>query len=810
MPSSSSSTFTTLGEIKAVLEGDLRPARKDKILPPLICDDLRHSDWTANGYVRYNEEERRKRLVTKCEELKESIHDPDGHFLRIDKSFSALFKCNLVITEPGTLTTIAKKAHQILMRLPSRPLSLLDFPINLSPAYFTAPSVNGHEGRRCHLSWEKLQVASFLGTNVIRMAVTQVLYPPGLVSSFGDYINCVADLLAICSSLESKTTNQVDQNSWFVVRAFLWSFWQRALMLYLYSNMATHLAMGFNHFANDDIFLKDTFPSPGLSTQEMSCRLSNRDKAKYMCSWAFELLRTDPICIGMDFRLFHERYSQLHGHHDARCNRDSREPCDGSHSDNCQRFRGMKILDQSAHDARCDGDCPKMSWDESSYRKITGARAVSLVDTEDGGELLRYCQTSDKTIAISHVWCHGQGGRPEEGINRCLHQKYKRIAEAMGCDSYWMDTVSIPEDHQLRDEAIRQINDVFASCHVTLVCDRDMMQIDTTDMNLKLMEAIIATMLVSDWNARAWTFLEAMRGRKHVQILCRDDQTVSFFKIVRAVFDQGRIDLVNLCLLVPHLLPWSTAFIPESDRRLPTNREKISLATAGAMLSYRPASRKGDDIVIWSLLFNDEPYYTAEAFWRSRIGTSIRTGFLISSAVRVRARGLGWAPATPYAAPYPQGPMSNTVLYRPFDGAGTERGRIEKDGLIAEWFVSEFPGQLLNTNLGIYSSKFLGPAARELDKSDEFEKIRARFLQYHRFGFLLHPILDSSSRHDLDRNPVAEYRGRNDGTLLVVCGSNQKKRYWKHDKIKCHWRGVYEWPRETPLPVFERRKILIT
>jgi hypothetical protein len=83
----------------------------------------------------------------------------------------------------------------------------------------------------------------------------------------------------------------------------------------------------------------------------------------------------------------------------------------------------------------------------------------------------------------------------------------------MGCNSYWMDTPCIPEDHQLRDEAIGEINAVFDSCHATLMCDRDTMQIDASDLTVELMEAIIATVLVCDWNMRAWTLLEAMRKK---------------------------------------------------------------------------------------------------------------------------------------------------------------------------------------------------------------------------------------------------------------------------------------------------------
>lgn len=794
----------TLADIETVLQGDLRPAQKDRILPAVGFDNHRQSKWEGNAYKIYTDAERKALLLSKCHELKQSIHDPQGHRSRIDQALSALFTCNFVLKESETVTMISEKVYKLLTRLPSRPLSLLDFPPDLSPEYFTALPPNDDENGHCHLSWANLQVVSFLGTSIIRMALTYALYGPQMVwLYFQEPINAIADMLAMCSAVENEAANKVDHHRWFIVRAFLWSFWQRALMIYFHSSLASHLILGFNHGRNQEHLLVDTTPSPGWSAHYMSRKIASQGKAKYMCSWAFELLRTEPVSIGMDFRHFHERYSQLHGHLDARCNRGSTEPCNGTHSDHCQRFKGMKVVDQSAHDGLCEGDCPKLRWDESSYRAVSdGARAVSLTETEDVEERLKYCKASDKTVAISHVWCHGQGGRPEDGINRCLHQRYNRIARGMGCDSYWMDAPCIPEDHQLRDEAIRQINDVFSSSHITLVCDRDMMQIDSTELSLELMEAIIATVLVCDWNARAWTFLEAMRGRQHIHILCKNDRTVSFSEILQAVHDRGRIDLVIFCLLAPHLLPWYSANVRSKST------VKIELATTATMLTYRPASRKGDEVVIWSLVSSDKPCYTAEALWRSRVGIAIQTGFLVSSSPRLGIKGLSWAPATPYAAPSSQDLVRGSVFHRPFDGIDTELAIIEKQGLVGQWFVSEFPGQRLNTNSANHKSKVQESSARGLD---EFNKIRCQFLQHYRFGLLLQPISASTSHRHLDSEPVAPYRGRISGTLLVVCGSNKvHKRFWKEESIRWHWRGVYEWPREIPLPTFDTREILLT
>ena len=112
--------------------------------------------------------------------------------------------------------------------------------------------------------------------------------------------------------------------------------------------------------------------------------------------------------------------------------------------------------------------------------------------------MLLYCQASNSVLATSHIWSHGQGGRPEEGLNSCLHLRYIVIAKSFGSDSYWMDIPCIPDDHELRDESISKINDVFTQSKVTLVCDRDLIQIDAKHLTPEVRESILVVVAVCD------------------------------------------------------------------------------------------------------------------------------------------------------------------------------------------------------------------------------------------------------------------------------------------------------------------------
>ena len=153
------------------------------------------------------------------------------------------------------------------------------------------------------------------------------------------------------------------------------------------------------------LVLRGTFPSPNITIHEMSRLVSSNHRSPYMCGWNFELLRVNSICIGADFRRFHQRFNVEFSIYPARCLAEQPHACEGDNPKNCQRFQGMIIEDQSAHDPSCSEECRQLVWDEMSYRSISGARAVRLIrDGPSPDRVLEYENVSDKTLAISHVW----------------------------------------------------------------------------------------------------------------------------------------------------------------------------------------------------------------------------------------------------------------------------------------------------------------------------------------------------------------------------------------------------------------------
>ena len=761
---------------------------------PFLCEFFGYS--LERGVLRcYTDLEQNERRERFCRDLYERALDPTSHCSRLDDRFSQILSCNLRIEGKND---ISDHTYHLLTRLPTRPLQLPDEPPALSPDYSNHEFPgDGHSTATVTL-WDDLQVTSHVSANVIRVALLSVIYPDAANHMLQPFLDTVADLIGTASKLSLSADSELARQSWFVVRAFLWTSWQRCSMIYSFSLVGGYLKVGFGNHEENALLLRGMETSPGLSIEGMSRKYAGFHKPQYMCGWAFELLRNNPVCIGLDFRRFFFRYSMAFGDRPGRCLRDHPASCKGDAPGNCQRFRGMRIENQSLHDDVCQGDCERLTWDEESYRSVSGARAVALEPLDSRKELI-YCQASANTLAVSHVWSHGQGGRPElgHGFNHCLHRRYVSIARSLGCDSYWMDTPCIPEEHKLRREAIENINQIFEQSKATVVCDKDLMGIDGSDLSMEVCETIIAILMVCDWNLRAWTFLEAFRGRENMYVLCKGNLIIPLKEIFGMVHRRGSIEIAYLMLCTPHLLPSRV----KKDFRAETFNTSVNgfftVESAGSLLSHREASRPGDEIVIWSLLLDDAVYQNVKAFWKSRQNQGLNTSFLVSSVPRLKERGLGWAPSSPSATLVETRSNGRQARLLALGGMDSWPGLIREDGFSASWLMYDFIGHRIGAKR---FSSFLDVVMAPEDKScrANLQEIRHRFLRGYLWGALLRPLNGSGA------GKPAPDRGDSSRILVVVCATNRRFRwpFEKDDEIRWRWRGVYEWDMAEPLPTF--------
>lgn len=332
----------------------------------------------------------------------------------------------------------------LLKRLPKVPIEFHEYKIDppypdIDEIYFSNITTR---------SWETLRAASFVSTAVLSLALTTPStdeegkrFPITYVST--DLCKTIPRLLDVLirRSRESAQTPL----PLFILRTYLWGVWQRAMMLRNNDMLGNIVTTGFGghdyHFQGREShyrFLEIAFERSLLSKDHNNG--NGLRTIPYICRWAYVLFKSNSNALTMDFRHLFHRFGEVFGTRPARCNRlddGTFQTCDGSSPLSCQRFFGMKIKDQSAHATYCNGNCRRLYRDEVSYRGVDGGRAVSV--TPQLKAYFQYCPTSSTTKAISHVWSHGQGGRPEKGgtgLNECLYERYTKIALDNAVDSY--------------------------------------------------------------------------------------------------------------------------------------------------------------------------------------------------------------------------------------------------------------------------------------------------------------------------------------------------------------------------------------
>ena len=217
-------------------------------------------------------------------------------------------------------------------------------------------------------------------------------------------------------------------------------------------------------------------------------------------------------------------------------------------------------------------------------------------------------------------------------------------------------------------------------------------------------------------------------------------------------------------------------------------------------------------------------FYSAEGFWKSMQGlafqisakpgavfssaASIKIGYLVSSAPRLKTRGLGWAPASP-GLDFSAKPEQDYI--DGFDGGPSEAGYITTDGLVADWLLCKISGSDFWSMVSSMAARF-SKQSPESQFPRNLAIIRWRYLQGYRWGAILWPIQEGFG------SKWWEDGTRTRRTTLVVCGTNETKgsvveRYtynnsiptrdkWDENKeaVGWEWRGIHVWDNAEPLP----------
>ena len=139
-------------------------------------------------------------------------------------------------------------------------------------------------------------------------------------------------------------------------------------------------------------------------------------------------------------------------------------------------------------------------------------------------------------VSVLHVWSDGTGvGACKAGqVNRCLWYFFVEIAEHLGCDGIWWDTVCIPQDKAAKSTALNNMHHNYSGAKYTIVHDLYLAGIEWERDGCPCIALVL-----SPWFTRGWTALELLLSNR-VSVLFRQGNTYTLKDLDEEILAQHR------------------------------------------------------------------------------------------------------------------------------------------------------------------------------------------------------------------------------------------------------------------------------
>jgi hypothetical protein len=276
-------------------------------------------------------------------------------------------------------------------------------------------------------------------------------------------------------------------------------------------------------------------------------------------------------------------------------------------------------------------------------------------DIHPNGHLTVVKKTDAPNTVFSHVWADGLGNRGGNSLPICQLSRLQKMSnELFNADTvdpvpFYIDTLCVPRDRDIRKKAIRKMRDVYIEAKRVLVLDQD---ISSSSMEQGITR-ISVSLVFSGWMRRLWTYQEGVLNSS-LYFQLRDSilplQTIRDWihsitqadNLWKGTPGEYSIAKYVLSYLVTTLEVKNTQSMPRS----------LSLVAICDALNWRSTSRTEDETIVLSIILGHD---TAALQDTSNSGSERMKKFLrtigripISLAVysgdRIEEDGFRWAP----------------------------------------------------------------------------------------------------------------------------------------------------------------------
>ena len=242
--------------------------------------------------------------------------------------------------------------------------------------------------------------------------------------------------------------------------------------------------------------------------------------------------------------------------------------------------------------------------------------------------------------------------------------------------SFWIDTICVPTDEQLKTLGIAKLREVYTKASVVLIVDGRLTQTTVNSMLEAKMQ-----FLCCEWFSRLWTLQEGWLA---------SDLRVQFFNTALSV------DQLLMTFGIGSIYPGRMGLDDELYKRLRPYFDKsvgaVTLMSLQRAMHGRRVTKPTDEgICIATLLNLDFTLFRTESPTMSEIlgRVKIPEGLLWSEAPRLREKGFRWAPSTLLS----QTPNSRVLDYQE-DVKVLHRCELTRDGLRTWQACWEIDGDL--------------------------------------------------------------------------------------------------------------------
>lgn len=328
-----------------------------------------------------------------------------------------------------------------------------------------------------------------------------------------------------------------------------------------------------------------------------------------------------------------------------------------------------RVTDESAYPTQhvngCNGYCDVLHPEMDKLAQVYMSEGIPIIFVEKSKEsnsTSKYAfgiirnDPSDTSAtaytAFSHVWADGFGSTSEQGMPMCQVEFLIDAASSVqqtqsGTTTFWIDSLCIPRDGNLRRSAIETMASVYKSAKSVIVLDRTLQQCSIKSSP----EELLLRIYTSPWMNRVWTYQEGVLASK-LYFKLSDGYCPLDFPLME-VDAAGPLHIPIFLDNMHDIYNYLRAQLANLNGAIrPINISHVAIELRWRDTLHRDPNGKNDELVAVGVLLGLDMRHLLEAEGLERMKRfllmvkKLPRNIIFSEANKLQFAGFRWAPTT--------------------------------------------------------------------------------------------------------------------------------------------------------------------